>query len=671
MSEQDEGPWHRGELELQAHVGVVARMDAVGRRFVRDAMPEQHREFFAQLPFVVLGTTDDRDEVWATLVVGAPGFMNSPTPRTLTLDADLSRDDPAHRGSRVGSSVGLLGIELPTRRRNRLNGVITSVIGTSFEVSVRQSFGNCPQYIQARTMRLLDAGASVPGEVFRASSLFPAARSLIEASDTFFVASYADVQGSRQVDVSHRGGRAGFVRVDDDGLLTIPDFAGNRFFNTLGNFIVNPRAGLLFVDFASGDVLQMTGEARVILDSPELDLFQGAERLWTFRPTRVVYRAAISRLRASFERWSPNSLMTGSWEQVRDRADAEAAPGSWRSFRVERVVSESIEVRSLWLAPADGVGLARHRAGQHIPVKVTSDGTSHIRTYTISTAASDGVYRISVKRQGLVSSRLHELAEGDLIEVMAPAGSFTIDATVERPAVMLAGGIGITPLLSMLRHVVYEGERTRTFRDVHLYYAARSKTARAFDDELRELSARAHGAVRITRFVSDVRGAVLGRDYDLAGRLSVDDVIKDLGVGERDYYLCGPSGFMRSLYDGLRSLEVPEEQIHAEAFGPAALERALDSDDVASGPVRVVFGRSARDTHWGDVEGETLLELAERRGLAPEHGCRVGSCGACRVRLVAGEVSYDRRVRVDGLGEDVLICCARPRRGTRTVELDL
>ena len=117
-----------------------------------------------------------------------------------------------------------------------------------------------------------------------------AARALITSADTFFVASYADQQGQRRVDLSHRGGKTGFVRVDAEGLLTIPDFNGNLFFNTLGNVVANGRAGLLFADLERGDLLQLSGIAEVLFDSPEIAAFEGAERLWTFRPQRIVRR---------------------------------------------------------------------------------------------------------------------------------------------------------------------------------------------------------------------------------------------------------------------------------------------------------------------------------------------------------------------------------------------
>jgi len=124
------------------------------------------------------------------------------------------------------------------------------------------------------------------------------ARTMIEQANTFFVASYANGwDGNRQVDVSHRGGEAGFVRISEEGTLTIPDYSGNRFFNTLGNLAANPKAGLVFVDFATGTLLQMTGDTELVLDSPEVARFSGAERLWRLRPRRIVRRRGALPLR--------------------------------------------------------------------------------------------------------------------------------------------------------------------------------------------------------------------------------------------------------------------------------------------------------------------------------------------------------------------------------------
>ncbi|MCC0806042.1 flavin-nucleotide-binding protein [Methylobacterium sp. W2] len=284
-------PWHRGEIAIQNHAGVAARMAELGPRVIRDRMIEQHRDFFRQLPFVVLGAVDSEGDVWATIRAGEPGFLEAPDPVRLRVRAAADPGDPAEAGLTEGAAVGLLGIDLATRRRNRLNGIVQRREGDGFEVRVQQSFGNCPQYIRVRqgTERLLNSIAAAPET---GHGLDERARALIAEADTVFVATYADgEEGDRQVDVSHRGGAQGFVRIGADDVLTVPDYSGNRFFNTLGNIRANPRAGLLVIDFITGDLLQMTGRAELVLDSPEIARFPGAERLWRFAPRTFVRRA--------------------------------------------------------------------------------------------------------------------------------------------------------------------------------------------------------------------------------------------------------------------------------------------------------------------------------------------------------------------------------------------
>jgi predicted pyridoxine 5'-phosphate oxidase superfamily flavin-nucleotide-binding protein len=217
----------------------------------------------------------------------------------------------------------LLGIDLATRRRNRMNGVLRYVDGRISHIDVMQSFGNCPRYIQQRIIKFTrDPGEQTDIPAQTLDGLDDRARQLIARADAFFVASYVDLADSgRQVDVSHRGGRPGFVRVDADGGMTIPDFAGNLFFNTLGNFVVNPRAGLVFPDFDTGELLQMSGRVELIVDSPEIDAFEGAERLWRFLPDAIVRREQALPLRWDFKEngASPAALQTGNWTEAADR----------------------------------------------------------------------------------------------------------------------------------------------------------------------------------------------------------------------------------------------------------------------------------------------------------------------------------------------------------------
>jgi uncharacterized protein len=285
-------PFHRGELTAQQLAGGGSAGGAI-----RSVMPDQHRRFFAQLPFVAVATTDGSGPI-ATLWTGSPGFVRSPDPQTLHIavgrDSGLDPDDPASQAFVVGAPFGMLGIELATRRRNRANGAITAIDPGGITVAIRQSFGNCPNYIHPRDAVSVPASAA-PAEVL--PGIDRAAADAIAAADTFFVATAARTgEPTGGVDISHRGGPPGFVRTSGD-VLTIPDYAGNRYFNTLGNLVSDPRAALVFVDFARGDLLHLQGRTEIVWHGPEVSALDGAERLWRVHVERGWRRRAALPLR--------------------------------------------------------------------------------------------------------------------------------------------------------------------------------------------------------------------------------------------------------------------------------------------------------------------------------------------------------------------------------------
>ncbi len=318
-------PWHAGERALQERVGVAAQMDQAGRRVIRPFMPDQHREFFAQLPFLLVGSVDAQGWPWASILSGSPGFAVSPDPQRLDIAAWPVAGDPLRNAIHPGASLGVLGIELPTRRRNRMNGHVLAMTDGGFSLAVDQSFGNCAKYIQARDY--ISAGADWSPHTVTAApftSLDARARQLIATADTFFVASSASIidqetgQGRQQaVDVSHRGGRSGFLKIDAEGRVVVPDYAGNRFFNTLGNLLVNSRAGLVFIDFDRGDLLQVVGTTEIDFDSPEVAAMPGVERLWRFRPSHGQWLQGALPQRFAFREISPASLTAGIWSDAR------------------------------------------------------------------------------------------------------------------------------------------------------------------------------------------------------------------------------------------------------------------------------------------------------------------------------------------------------------------
>lgn len=662
-------PFHAGEVAIQRRLGVAERMAEFGSRVVRDHMPDQHRQFYAKLPFLVVATVDDDGAPWVGLLEGLPGFAHSPEPTLLDVSMTPATTDPLRAGWHAGAAVGVLGIELHTRRRNRVNGLL--VPGPQGQrLHVEHAFGNCPQYIQARGLRFVsEPGATAAVEPVVGDRLDETTTTMIRAADSCYVGSYLDhADGRRSVDASHRGGKPGFVRVEGNR-LSIPDFAGNLHFNTLGNLLLNPRVGLVFVDFASGDVLQLTGRVTLDFDAEDVRFFQGAERLWHVDVERWVLRRGALSLRGDVGEMSPNSAMTGSWEDTDARRGAERLRGQWRPFRVTRIERESSTIVSFLLEPDDGGGLALFEAGQHLPVRLSleEDAPPTERTYTLSVAPSDGVYRLSIRRQGRFSSYMHDrMRVGDRIEARAPRGDFTVDTRRPRPLLLVSAGIGITPMLAMLRQVVHEGLRTRRIRPTWFIHGARNTDERAFHAEVEALVAATRGAVRVVQALADPGpDAREGLDFDVHGRVDAALLQSLLPSTDVDVHLCGPAGFMQDLYAGLRLHGVADADIHAEAFGPAGLQRddapALPLPATQAVPVR--FAVSGKEARWTPETG-ALLDLAESRGLSPPHACRQGICGSCSHALTAGTVTYAEMPAASIAPGQVLLCRAVPAEGS-------
>ena len=310
--------FHEGERAVQTRVGVQERMAQLGPRVIRDFMPDQHRDFFAQLPFVIVGTVDAAGQPWASVLAQPPGFLHSPQPQQLDVRARPLPGDPLAANLADGAAIGLLGLEPHTRRRNRMNGIVRAVKASGFSVELSQSFGNCPKYIQAREPLYAQVRAVTAAAVHESLELDDAARRIIANADTFFIATAYAGNGAQAgraggVDVSHRGGKPGFVRAAADGTLTVPDFAGNFFFNTLGNIAVNPRAGLLFIDFENGDLLYLAVKAGILWDGLELGSFAGAQRLMRFEVQSMRRVESSLPLRWGAAELSPVLEGTGAW----------------------------------------------------------------------------------------------------------------------------------------------------------------------------------------------------------------------------------------------------------------------------------------------------------------------------------------------------------------------
>ncbi|MEZ4353274.1 MAG: pyridoxamine 5'-phosphate oxidase family protein [Myxococcota bacterium] len=556
-----DSPFHEGELRIQSRLEVRDRLAPWARRVIRDHLPTEHAEFYAGLPFVVAAGRDEQGRPFATLLAGRPGFVRADDARSLSIASRPVRGDALAAGFGPGSDVGLLGIESHTRRRNRANGRVRRQGAGGLELAVDQTFGNCPQHIRPRRA-VYDAGVAPEGASGRGSpragadrtrQLSPAQRRWIGSADTFFLATGHRGVGDHPsfgMDASHRGGPPGFVDVLDEGRLRFPDYAGNDYFNSLGNLALDDRAGLLFVDFERGRLLQLTGRARVDWRSPDPDRFPGARRLVDFRVEEVV--EPVDRVAL---RWVPGE-------------DVE------RTMQVLRRERESEDVVSFHLAPVDeGEGpppSLAWRAGQHLPLGVELGGAGGVawRSYSISNAPGASSLRISVKREarGLVSRRLHDaIREGDRVRVRPPAGDFVLDAetaTSARPLCLVGAGIGITPLAAMLHAAADAGG----LRSLVLVHGVRDGARHPLARELRHRIAALPQARLHVRYSAPRREDAPGRDYDSVGRIDVALLERLVPGLDACFRLCGPAGFLADLESGLLARGVPLDAIAYERF---------------------------------------------------------------------------------------------------------
>ena len=314
------GHFHEGEIAVQERLGIAKVVAQRTAGFIRSAMPKQHRDFFEMLQFVVTGFTDNDGHPWIVPVFGDPGFITSPDPQTLTIARQPNMACELGVQLAIGQKVGLLGIQLSTRRRNRMNGRISHLDEDGFTLHVDQSFGNCPQYIQSRDIAPFQKTDETDAHVIWSEQcLSDDARHIIEQSDTFFIASRSstlsdDVRDG--VDASHRGGRPGFVKIDRDGALVFPDFSGNRFFNTLGNIVADGRVGLWFPDFDKGDAVYIAGHAEIIWDINEVEKFEGAERLVRVQVDRTAFARQSMPFGGALIQASPSLKRTGTWAEA-------------------------------------------------------------------------------------------------------------------------------------------------------------------------------------------------------------------------------------------------------------------------------------------------------------------------------------------------------------------
>jgi ferredoxin-NADP reductase len=350
----------------------------------------------------------------------------------------------------------------------------------------------------------------------------------------------------------------------------------------------------------------------------------------------------------------------------------------WRDFRVSRRAWEDTNQSqcSFYLEPVDGVALKPFKPGQFLTFSLqVSPQDSVTRCYSLSYAPHPQHYRITVKRAvapqqmpaappGVASSYLHDHVQvGDVLQVRAPSGHFYLHADEQVPVVLIGGGIGITPMMSMLAWSL----QTQPDRVVHLFYGVRNGADHAFKQVLESIEQR-HANVHLHVVYSRPNPSdTVGQDYQHKGHIDVHLIKQTLPHGRHQFYICGSAPMMESLVPALAAWGVQRSDLHFEAFGPASVRLAGDAVAQPLGPdaspVEIHFAKSGRTLQWQSSDG-TLLDFAEQHGIAMAAGCRAGGCGCCETRVTQGEVRYDNPPDYDAAPGHCLPCVARPATAT-------
>jgi ferredoxin-NADP reductase len=373
-------------------------------------------------------------------------------------------------------------------------------------------------------------------------------------------------------------------------------------------------------------------------------------------------------------RWRTFELQKQAFAQqlaatLRAARAASTKLAAWQGTRplvVTAVVDEAVDVRSFYLADPEGRPLPSFEPGQYLTLHlpIGSEGKSVVRCYSLSDMPREQYYRLTIKRcgppvdaphlpAGRASSWMHDRAVvGTRIESSAPAGAFFLDPRYDEPVVLIAGGVGITPIYSMLAAIA----ANQPTRPVWLFYGVRNASEQIFAAALRDLVRDASTIRQFIAYSSPGADDRQGHDFAHRGRLTADLIQQQLPAGKYRYYLCGPAGMMQSLVVGLLDRGVADDHIHFEAFGPASVKRPSKLDVE---PVRVRFKNAGGECQWTG-EYDSLLDLAEANGIAVDFGCRAGNCGQCAVQVVEGRIATARKPGVAVADGQCLLCISTP-----------
>jgi len=618
-------PYHSGELDVQkrANESDIARSNGV---VVDDSILAGALRFIEQQPMAIMSSIDSEGRIWVSTLFGDPGFVRALDVHTLEIDLSqphTAKDDPLWTNLKHNLNVGLLFIELGSRRRFRISGRAKKMSADRYIIDVERAYPNCPKYIQRRDWKTLEANqqyqetSSTYGKELNQTQ-----QTLIASADTLFVASAHPDHG---VDASHRGGHPGFVHILNNQQLRIPDFAGNSMFNTLGNFVSYPYAGLIFIDFKHGRLLQLTGKAEILwdMDDPQGET-GGTKRFWQFEITRWQESTLPYRFEWEFLDASPHI----------PQLQHKNITSKTQSLMVDGIQSETDRVKSFRFCSVDGGQLPAFEPGAHLPIKVKlPDGSDAIRHYSLISDHKDRTqYEIGVLKEpnGRGGSRyLHDqIQQGKTIDIDSPKNAFPMVANAGHN-ILIAGGIGVTPLLSMLHKLAAEKQ------SFEIHYTTRQTSDHAFRNRIEQLAG---------------DNAHFYASQDPAGqRIDLQKILSTPKPGVHVYF-CGPRRMMTAIRDLAESYNWSAAQIHFESFGAQPL--------VDDRSIRVHLTKSNKNISV--PANKTILDSLLDAGVSVPHDCKRGECTLCTTQVLKGEPDHrDLCLNAEEKTSSMCVCVSR------------
>ncbi len=642
-------PFHQGELEVQS----LAKESHIAQRnggVISDSILAGAIPFIAQQNILLVSSLDAQGYVWTSVLMGRAGFISAPNTNSLLLNTThivKQTNDPLWQNIIDNPQVGLLAIELDTRRRFRINGKIRRIDQTCFVIEVEQAYPNCPKYIQRRNLKISDEAISQQlSAPKKGTRLTNQQIEIITDADSLFVGSAnpiatgsADDNLTGQLqshggDVSYRGGYPGFVEILDGRRLRIPDYQGNSMFNTLGNIQSYPKAGIVFIDFDQGRLLQVSGRAKILwgFDDPT-NKSNGTQRFWELDVENWQETDLPSEMDWHFFDYSPHNPREQKVKGITNL-----------NLKVQSIEDKSPRIKLFTLVSEDGANLPTFEPGAHLPVELTLDDSSKIKRHysLVSSNEENRYYQIAVQRESNGrggSMHLHQHGQvNSLISAKPPRNEFPL-SPIGQHTILIAGGIGITPILSMLRALV---DKDASFE---IHYSAKTLADLAFKKE-----------------VSDLAGDKAHFYYSTgknARRLNLNSVMQQM-QNDSHIFLCGPVRLIETARNIGETLGINSAQIHFESFGASPIDGDSEIEVTLKKSAMVVIVK----------QSQTILEALIEKNISVPHDCKRGECGMCAVEVIKGNVDH-RDVYLNKQERQKRMCVCVSRAKGKGLTLDL